>query len=91
MARMQPVRERLAARFRQLAQVDSPSRGEGALATLRADDLERLGWTVVDDASGPDCSNVIAPLPGDEALEPLMFTSHLDVVMPCIDVRARLE
>src|SRR5205814_8562927 len=61
-ARMRPVRERLVARFTRLAQVDSPSRREGALARLLAQDLERLGWTVVDDGSGPDCGNVIASL-----------------------------
>ena len=45
-ARMGRVRERLVARFTQLVQVDSPSRGEGALARLLADDLERLGCVV---------------------------------------------
>ena len=87
---VQPARERLVAWFTQLAQVDSPSRGEGALARLLAAELERIGWSVVDDGSGPDCGNVIASLPGDDALEPLMFTSHMDVVMPCLGVRARL-
>src|SRR5207302_10409983 len=40
---------------------------------------------------GPDCGNIVATLPGNDALEPLMFTSHMDVVMPCLGVRPRLE
>ena len=85
------VRERLVATFTRLVQVDSPSRGEGALAHLLSVELRRLGWTVVDDRSGPDCGNVIATLPGDPHLEPLMFTSHMDVVMPCRGVQPRLQ
>jgi tripeptide aminopeptidase len=34
---------------------------------------------------------VIARLPGDDALEPLLFTSHMDVVMPCLGVQPRVE
>jgi tripeptide aminopeptidase len=74
-----------------LVQVDSPSRREGALARLLLAELQRLGWQARDDGTGPDCGNVIAVLPGDEAFEPLLFTSHMDVVMPCLGVRPRLE
>jgi tripeptide aminopeptidase len=87
---MRPSRERLVETFTRLAKIDSPSRGEGAVARLLADELEALGWTVEDDLSGPDCGNVIARLPGDDALEPLLFTSHMDVVMPCLGVRPRV-
>jgi tripeptide aminopeptidase len=86
-----PDRERLIDRFMRLAQVDSPARGEGALAKLLVSELQGLGWRATDDGSGPDCGNVIASLAGDDALEPLMFTSHMDVVMPCRGVRPRLE
>jgi tripeptide aminopeptidase len=85
------VRERLVATFLRLVQVDSPSRGEGALARLLLAELHRLGWQARDDGSGPDCGNVIAVLAGDAGLEPLLLTSHMDVVMPCLGVRPRLE
>src|SRR5579859_3625602 len=85
-----PSRERLVATFNRLARIDSPSRREGAVARLLVAELEALGWAVVDDLSGPDCGNVIARLPGDEALEPLLFTSHMDVVMPCLGVQPRV-
>lgn len=86
-----PDRERLVANFARLVQVDSPSRGEGALARVLMTELLELGWEVVDDGSGPNCGNVIATLPGDPELEPLMFTSHMDVVLPCHGVVPRLE
>ncbi len=86
-----PDRDRLAATFARLVEVDSPSRSEAAVARILQTELGQLGWTVVDDASGPDCGNVIATLPGDPGLEPLMFTSHMDVVMPCLGVRPRLQ
>jgi tripeptide aminopeptidase len=85
------LRDRLIETFTRLAEVDSPSRQEGALAQLLIADLRGLGWQARDDASGPDCGNVIATLAGDEALDPLLFTSHMDVVMPCLGVRPRLE
>jgi tripeptide aminopeptidase len=86
----QPSRERLAETFTRLAKIDSPSRREGAVARLLVVELEALGWAVEDDLTGPDCGNVIARLPGDEALEPLLFTSHMDVVMPCLGVQPRV-
>ena len=90
-ARVRPDRERLVATFVRLVQVDSPSRGEGPLARMLLTELRGLGWEVVDDGSGPDCGNVIAALPGDSDLEPLLFMSHMDVVEPCHGVVPRLE
>jgi tripeptide aminopeptidase len=88
--RLLPDRERLLDTFTRLAKIDSPSRREGALAQLLVAELKRIGWDASDDLSGPECGNVIARLPGDAALEPLLFTSHMDVVMPCLGVQPRL-
>jgi len=71
--------------------VDSPSGGEGALARMLLAVLGELGLDVTDDGSGLECGNVIARLAGDPKLEPLMFTSHMDVVAPCQGVQPRLE
>jgi tripeptide aminopeptidase len=87
---LHPDRERLLDTFNRLAQIDSPSRREGAVAQLLVAELTRFGWDASDDLSGPDCGNVIARLPGEAALEPLLFTSHMDVVMPCLGVQPRL-
>src|ERR1700737_1486312 len=83
--------ERLVETFIRLAKIDSPSRREAAVARLLVGELQRLGWEAFDDASGPDSGNVIARLPGDHALEPVLFTSHMDVVMPCLGVQPKLE
>ncbi len=88
---MNALRERLTATFTRVVEVDSPSRQEGALARLLIDELTRLGWQARDDGTGPDGGNVVATLRGDDALEPVLFTSHMDVVMPCLGVRPRLE
>ena len=90
-AGLRPVGERLVESFTRLATLDSPSRREGPVARLLVAELQRLGWDARDDGDGPDCGNVIASLPGDATLEPLLFTSHMDVVMPCLGVRPRLE
>jgi tripeptide aminopeptidase len=91
LARLLPDRQRLLATFIRLARLDSPSRREAPVARLLVDELQHLGWQVADDASGPDCGNVIATLPGDEAIEPLLFTSHMDVVMPCHNVQPEVD
>jgi len=85
------VRERLIDTFARLAKLDSPSRREGAVARLLVAQLQRVGWDASDDGSGPECGNVIARLPGGDDLEPLLFTSHMDVVMPCLGVQPRVE
>jgi tripeptide aminopeptidase len=84
-------RARLTATFSRLAAVDSPSLGEGAFARVLADELARMGWSVQNDATGPDTGNVIARCPGDPGLEPLLFTSHMDVVAPCRGVRPQVR
>jgi tripeptide aminopeptidase len=86
-----PDRDRLLRSFVRLVEVDSPSRQEGELARLVRDELVSSGWHVRDDASGPSCGNLIATLPGNEELEPLLFSSHMDVVMPCLGVRAHVD
>jgi tripeptide aminopeptidase len=87
---VRPARERLVDTFIRLAKLDSPSRREGPVARLLVAELQHIGWDAADDARGPDCGNIIARLAGDDALEPLLFTSHMDVVMPCLGVQPRI-
>jgi tripeptide aminopeptidase len=87
---LRPSRERLVETFMRLAKIDSPSRREGAVARFLVAELEAIGWDAAEDLSGPECGNVIARLAGDQALEPLLFTSHMDVVMPCLGVQPRV-
>jgi tripeptide aminopeptidase len=80
-------RGRLLETFLRLVRMDSPSRGEGQLAELLTLEFARLGWRVRTDQAG----NVIASNEGDQQSEPVLFSSHMDVVMPCIGVRPRVE
>jgi tripeptide aminopeptidase len=82
---------RLTATFTRLAAVDSPSLHEAALARVLCDELDVLGWSVENDGSGPDTGNVIARCHGTTGLEPLLFTSHMDVVAPCRGVRPQVR
>lgn len=82
-----PDRDRLVDTFLRLARVDSPSRGEGALARVLEADFARLGWQVSIDPGG----NLIAVLDGNPARETVLFTSHMDVVSPCLGVQPRLQ
>jgi tripeptide aminopeptidase len=84
-------RERLIDTFVRLARIDSPSRGEAAVAAVVRAELEALGFAVIDDGSGPSCGNLIArPSAASRTRAPLFFASHLDVVEPCRGVQPRV-
>lgn len=80
-------RDRLLETFVRLARVDSPSHREGELAEVLRDEFGRLGWRVRTDTSG----NLVAARDGDARLEPVLFASHMDVVMPCLGVQPRIH
>ncbi|MFT3850954.1 MAG: M20/M25/M40 family metallo-hydrolase [Propionivibrio sp.] len=90
-----PNTQRLVDQFITMARISSPSRQEGRLAAYLADELEALGFTVEFDAAGEavggDSGNLIATLPGNADLEPLLFSSHMDTVTPCIGVTPIIE
>jgi len=82
-----PDRDRLVETFIRLAKVDSPSRGEATLAQLLHAEFTRLGWNVSIDEGG----NLIATLDGNPAREAVLFTSHMDVVSPCLRVQPQVK
>ncbi|MEA1868262.1 MAG: M20/M25/M40 family metallo-hydrolase [Thermodesulfobacteriota bacterium] len=81
-------RDRLAATFRQLVSIDSPSREEGAVADWIKRTLEEeIGAEVTEDQSrgqtGSESGNIIARIPGTEKIiAPLFFNAHMDTVEP---------
>jgi tripeptide aminopeptidase len=79
-------RQRLLATFLRLTQVDSPSHAETNLAQLLTTEFAERGWHMRTDSSG----NVIASVAGDSQQAPLLFASHMDVVMPCRGVRPKI-
>jgi tripeptide aminopeptidase len=83
-------RDRLLATFLELVRIDSPSLQEGAAAAWAEERLRRLGWSVGNDRTGPEAGNVVARLDGGSG-EPLLLSSHLDVVQPCLGTRPRVR
>lgn len=73
-------------RFLDYVQIDSETGDEGAMAARLVADLTAMGCEVTTDdvkevAMTTGC-NVYATLKGDDSLEPLMFSSHMDTVIP---------
>jgi len=76
---------RLAALFADLCAIDSPSRGERAVAERVRAELGSLGLEVEEDdagtAIGGDCGNLLARIPGpDEQARTVLLCAHLDTV-----------
>lgn len=78
--------QRLADSFMELVRIDSVSREEAAVAAYLSERLERLGARVVFDDSagrtGSDSGNLIALLPGNVPVEPIVLCAHMDTVEP---------
>lgn len=78
--------QRLVDYFLALAAINSPTRSEKAVADVLEVDLRSLGFEVTrDDAgekAGSDTGNVIARKKGTVDGVPIMFSAHLDTVMP---------
>lgn len=87
--------QRLAALFQELVSVDSPSYGERAMADLLTRKLRDLGFTVEEDDAaeklGGTAGNLIATLPGDLDLLPILLCCHMDTVAPAFGKKAIAE
>ena len=87
--------QRLTALFCELVAVDSPTYGERAMADLLTGKLEALGFTVTEDDSaavlGGNAGNLIATMPGQLDLPPLLLCAHMDTVAPAFGKKAIVE
>ncbi|MDD3192249.1 MAG: M20/M25/M40 family metallo-hydrolase [Oscillospiraceae bacterium] len=72
--------------FLEYVQISSESRSEQAFATRLAEDLRKIGLRVETDKAGvkanANTGNLYAFLDGDPALEPILFSAHMDTVPP---------
>lgn len=90
-------RERLAATFVQLCEIDSPSRREGRVAAFLKDLCAReLGAEQVleDDSAaktGAECGNLIARFAGSPGAPSLFFNCHMDTVQPGVGVKVQRQ
>ena len=82
---------RLLDTFLEYIQIDSETGREKAMCDRLVADLKELGCIVTTDEAGKkadsDGYNIYATLPGDENLEPLAFSSHMDTVSPGKGIR----
>ena len=88
--------KRLVDQFLEMVKISSPSRQEGRFAAYLRQELEKIGFSVEEDAAGQNASgdtgNLIATLPGNNgAAEPLLFCCHMDTVLPCADIVPLVE
>src|SRR4051794_34280149 len=70
--------------FERLVAIPSPSGRERRVATFIRDWLSDRGvvaaFDSAGDRNGSDCGNLVAIVPGDEALPRLLFVAHMDTV-----------
>lgn len=81
-------------RFLRLVQVDSETGKELEIAQLLEKELQDLGLTVTRDVPpeivDSNGFNIYAVLQGDESLESIVFSSHMDTVTPGIGVKPQV-
>lgn len=86
---------RLGDRFTMLAEIDSESRHEAKVAGVLENILIDMGAEVLfDDAAGKvggDCGNLLARFKGNEDVEPVFLSGHMDTVVPGKGVKVQFE
>ena len=82
-------------RFLAYVQIDSETGSEAAMTARLVEDFKAIGCKVTTDdikeAAQTTGANVYATLPGNPDLEPLMFSAHMDTVVPGNGVKPRVD
>lgn len=92
-----PVQADLVDLFCHLAAVDAPSGHERVMADLVSSYLTDLQLTVVEDgtgaATGGNAGNLLCRIPASGCLDPapLLFSTHLDTVQPCLGKQIQIS
>jgi len=88
-------KERLLSTFLEYVQIDSESTHEGAFAARVMADLEAIGCQVYQDQTqaqtGSEAGNVYCTLPGNAEGEAILFSAHMDTVVPGNGVEPIIE
>lgn len=88
-------KDRLRSSFMELLRFNSPSKREGTIAGYLSNVLKDMGLSLAFDSAhrktGGDVGNLIASLPGDESLPPLMLNAHLDTIEPTENIVIECE
>jgi tripeptide aminopeptidase len=91
-----PNVDRMVKTFLDLVQIDSPSKQESGVAAYLERILAPLGVRVWQDDAGKkiggNCGNLHVRMGARDSMAPaLLFSAHMDCVMPCMGVKPRLE
>lgn len=85
-------KERLIQEFVELVAIDSPTFQEGEIAKVLREKLEEIGFVVKEDtageAHGGNAGNLYGYLEGALEGEPILFSSHMDTVVPALGKKA---
>lgn len=81
--------------FISLVTIDSESRNELEMALKVKKDLEALGAKVyfdnADKQTGGNVGNLCALIPGNDKLDPILFSAHLDTVVPGKSIKPQVR
>jgi len=84
------MKERVKKRFLEYIQINSETRHEREFAAYVTKELEGLGFQVRQDDAGSsfggNCGNLIAYLPGEDSIETIFLSGHMDTVSPGNDI-----
>jgi tripeptide aminopeptidase len=91
-----PNTDRMVKTFLELVQIDSPSKQEAAVADYIEKRLAPLGVKMWRDNAGEkiggNCGNLHVRIPASGSSSPaLLFSAHLDSVMPCLSIKPKVE
>lgn len=87
--------ERLLSEFLELVQIDSETKNEANIAKVLKEKLLAMGFTVEEDdaaaKTGHGANNLIATLEGNAKGPVILFSSHMDTVMPGNGVKPSIK
>lgn len=88
---MKVNQERLIAQFIELVKIDSETRNEGKIQPYLKGIFTELGLTVEEDntmgETGYGANNLLCTLAGDADTTPIFFSSHMDTVVPGVNIQ----
>ncbi len=89
-------KDRIVDNFLNMVKIPSPSLKEREMADYVKKELEKLGLEVVEDNAGENCDgnagNIVGVLKGKgENPKKLLFSSHMDTVLPCDKITPIME
>lgn len=88
--------DRLISTFMDLVRIDSPSKKEAAVAEHIKKTLKPLGVEIWTDNAGEkiegNCGNLYVRMPANQSIaEAILFSAHMDAVMPCLGIKPVLK